>query len=419
MSVETIELRNKAGQSVQEARRILDQVKKEKREPTADENTKVDALMDDGERLVDQATRTERLEAREKYLGERTEAPELEAVGDQGKVVDILSPEAKAKASLRAKARVDYIRHGLHDMAPNLRNALQQDNDIGGGFFSTGRQMADGILGGVDAVLPFRALTTNYKVARGTTLGQITRDGDVGEFEFGSGELTSATEDTGLLFGMREFRPRDMKKKLIKVSLALLQNASIDVEAYIAQRVGYALAKGLERAYMVGEGAFGPLGIFTPSADGLPTSSDVATGSATGVTADGLFDIQNALNDAYDNAARWLVHKDFVKLVRKLKDGNGVYVWQPGLQLGVPNQILGKEYIKGTLVPNTYTNGLYCCIYGDFSGYVTVDAINLAFQRLVELYALTGQIGFLFSNCAADGGVVLAEKFVRGKCATS
>jgi HK97 family phage major capsid protein len=245
----------------------------------------------------------------------------------------------------------------------------------------------------------------------------VTLDTDLADDEWGAGELTEASDSADVAFGKRELKPRDIKRRVIKVSKALIESATIDVEAFVQARRAVALGRTLEAAYMTGDGSNQPLGIFTASNDGIGTGRDVATGLATGFTAEGLITIQGTLKPQYEANARWLFHRDAVTLIRKLKDGDGRFIWQPGLQLGVPNMILARPFIVSEFVPHTFTNGLYAGMYGDFSYYQYVDRLAAAMQRLVELYARAGQIGLLFDGQGADGMPVLSEAFVRVKCA--
>jgi len=124
------------------------------------------------------------------------------------------------------------------------------------------------------------------------------------------------------------------------------------------------------------------------------------------------------LDEAYQGPARWLIHRNGWTLIRKIKTAEGQYIWQPGLQAGAPDVILGKPYHLGGYVPSTYTAGEYVAMYADFSYYWIADAVSMTIQRLVEKYALTGQIGLLFDKLAVDAQPVLEEAFVRMKLHT-
>jgi HK97 family phage major capsid protein len=416
-----IELRQRAGELTEQARSIMDKATTEKRALSAEENAEVDkihadvqtALTDAEKTESDKSAATERAaqqEALEKKLAARSAEPSREAIAKPG------SPDA-VLVEKRHKMFMTRLRLGLAGLDAEQRATLQQDNDIGGGFFAATEQFVNSVLKNADNVLAIRGLATVFQVTRGTTLGVPTLTGDVTAFAFGAaGELTEAVENAGIAFGKRELKPRDIRANVIKISRPLLESSKIDIQAFVTARAGYALANCLGAAYMTGDGAAGPLGLFTASADGVTTAQDVVSGSATGLTADGLINAMLAVPDAYQNTSRWLVSREFIGNVMKLKDGNQQYIWQPGLQNGTPNVLLGKPYSIDSHVPHVFTNGLYVGMYGDFSNYWIADATNLNIQRLVETYATTNQIGLLFRDMAADGMPVLAEAFARVKC---
>lgn len=409
MSVASLKLRAEAGKLTLEGRSIITEVeKRDDKTITKEEETRFDKLHEDAEKKVNTAQRME--------LQDRADAGFAETPGE------VRSVETGDKKTLddsekRAAAEAMFLSRGVEGMLLEMRATLQMDNDIGGGFISMSERFINKLLKDLDDRMVIRQLATVYKLNRGETLGIPSLDGDIGEYEWGAGELTEAQEDTGLALGKREFKPRDLQRKVIKISRALLENAKMNVEQLVIDRNNYALEVTLEKAFMTGDGAGKPLGLFVASGNGIPTSRDVNTGDALGFTGDGLIDIQDTLKDAYQRNARWLFHRNAVTLIRKLKDGDGQYLWNPGLQTGQPNVILGSPYIKAENVPNTYTNGLYAGMYGDFSWYWIADAIALSIQRLVEKYATTGQIGLLFDKMAIDGAPVKAEAFVRIKCA--
>jgi HK97 family phage major capsid protein len=104
--------------------------------------------------------------------------------------------------------------------------------------------------------------------------------------------------------------------------------------------------------------------------------------------------------------------RETVKKTRKLKDGAGQYIWQLGLASGKPDTILGVPYFESEYAPSAFTAGKYIEIVGDFSNYWIVDALSMAIQRLVELYAATNQVGFI-GRQELDGMPVLEEAFAR------
>ncbi|MHB8077438.1 phage major capsid protein, partial [Desulfosporosinus fructosivorans] len=157
-----------------------------------------------------------------------------------------------------------------------------------------------------------------------------------------------------------------------------------------------------------------PLGVFTASPQGISTARDVSTGNtAITIGADGLIDAKYALKAQYRKSAQWIFHRDAIKMIRKLKDGNGDYLWKAGLS-DKPDTILELPFNESEYAPNTFTTGLYAGILGNFKFYWIADALNMQVQRLVELYAATNQTGFI-GRLESDGMPVMEEAFVRVK----
>lgn len=305
---------------------------------------------------------------------------------------------------------------GVPDHLLANRATLQADSDIGGGIFTASQTFIDKLIMALDADVVIQKATTVFQAAYNEDLGAPSLDGDISDFTFG-GELTDSTEDTGIAFGARHLKVNKFNRKTVKISKQLLQSPRMDVEGIVVGRVNTALARTCERHYMTGTGDQEPLGLFIASADGITTARDVSTdNTATNITADGLINAQSQVRPVYQAKCGWVVSPTLIKNVRKLKDGTGVYIWAPGLQIGIPNTILGKAYIMSEYVPTTWTTGLYVGLYGDLSYYwIALGLGNMTVQRLLELYATTGQIGLLFDNLGVDAMPVLAEAFARVK----
>ena len=155
--------------------------------------------------------------------------------------------------------------------------------------------------------------------------------------------------------------------------------------------------------------------MFVASADGIPTAQDVPMGAWSALDGDHLIDMQHKIREPYRPNAKWVMHSDIVKAVRKLKAAvSGDYLWQPGLKLGEPDTLLGRELVESEYAPNATTNGSYVMIYGDLTYYYVVDALNMMIQRLTELYAETNQEGYIV-RYEGDGQPVLGEAFARSK----
>ena len=224
-------------------------------------------------------------------------------------------------------------------------------------------------------------------------------------------ELGTGNEDTSMSFGKRELSPKPLAKR-IKVSNKLLR-LNPDVEGLTIERLAYKFAISLEKAGLTGSGANQPLGVFTASDNGIPTSRDVATGNTTtALTFDGIKEAKYSLKAGYWREANWLFHRTAIKNLAKLKDGEGRYVWQNSVQAGQPDLLEGLPVGVSEYVPSTFTAGLYVGILGAFRYYHWADALDFSVQRLNELYAATNQTGFI-GRLESDGMPVLAEAFVR------
>jgi len=166
---------------------------------------------------------------------------------------------------------------------------------------------------------------------------------------------------------------------------------------------------------MNGTGALQPLGIFTASDNGISTSRDVSTGNtATSIMFDNLKECQYTLKGQYRSKARWIFHRDAVKQISKLKDGEGRYIWQQSVVVGQPDRILNFPVHESEYAPSTFETTCYVGMLGDFSRYWIVDALTMTIQVILELYAATNQNGY-FSRSETDGMPVLEEAFVRVK----
>ena len=222
-----------------------------------------------------------------------------------------------------------------------------------------------------------------------------------------------------MAFGKRELTPHPLAR-LIKVSEKLLRIAAIDPESIVIQRMAYKFGTVSEYAYLLGTGAAQPMGVFTAAAVGfgISTARDVSTGNtATAFTTDGLMEALYSLKAQYHKTATWIFHRAAIKMLRKLKDGEGQYIWNPDIKGGQPDMILGRPYKMSEYCPSTFTASQYVGIIGDFSHYWIADALNMRIQRLNELYAATNQIGFI-GRMESDGMPVLEEAFARIKLST-
>jgi len=190
---------------------------------------------------------------------------------------------------------------------------------------------------------------------------------------------------------------------LIKVSLELLQDSMFDLESYIATEFARAFGVAEEEAFCVGTGTGQPTGVFTTSGGEI----GVTATSPTAITVDNLIDLIYTLKSPYRRNAVFLMRDVTVSALRKLKDSNGQYLWQPSVQAGQPDRLLGYPIYTSPYAPVAAANALPIA-FGDFSNYWIADRMGRTVQRLNELYAGNGQVGFIATQ-RVDGKVILAE----------
>lgn len=191
---------------------------------------------------------------------------------------------------------------------------------------------------------------------------------------------------------------------LIKVSNELLNDNAFNLESYISKEFARRIGSKEEEAFFVGNGSGKPIGIFNATGG---AEVGVTTASATTITSDEIIDLFYSLKAPYRKKAVWVLNDATVKAIRKLKDKNDNYLWQPALTAGTPDTILGRPVYTSSYVP-TIVDGAKTIAFGDFSYYWIADRQGRIFKKLNELYAATDQTGFVATQ-RVDGKLVLPE----------
>ena len=373
----------------------------------------------DVEMNVDDKATYEKLEKDFDALNARIAAEEK--LMDRERSID--TPEDKKDAKDKTSERQQLFAKALSGNAADLaayRNAAGDytlGTDATAGAITAPMQFVEQLIKGLDDVQFMRNIAHKTpSLGAAQSLGFPYRKTAAADANWTT-EVATATEETTLQYGRREFKPNRLTK-LIRLSKTLVSHANMAPQV-VLEELQRVLAVTQEKAYMTGDGSGKPLGIFTASNDGIPTSRDVAATAATSITADDLIDVKYSLKGQYHNRAQWVMHRDLVKMVAKLKNqATGEYIWQPSLQAGQPDRLLNSPVNMSEFAPNTYTAGLYAAVYGDFEYYWICDADQLTLQVLNEIYALSNQVGYLFQYFG-DGAPVCGEAFARLKMKAS
>ena len=191
---------------------------------------------------------------------------------------------------------------------------------------------------------------------------------------------------------------------MIKVSDELLNDSVFNLESYISTEFARRIGAKEEEAFLIGNGEGKPTGIFNGTGGG---EVGITAASPTAITADEIIDLVYSLKAPYRKNAVFLMNDSTVKAIRKLKDGQGQYLWQPSLTAGTPDTLLNRPVYTSAYAPSLEAKAR-AIAFGDFGYYWIADRQGRSFKRLNELFATTGQVGFLASQ-RVDGKLILPE----------
>ncbi|WP_277219374.1 phage major capsid protein [Peptoniphilus vaginalis] len=297
------------------------------------------------------------------------------------------------------RARKSYMNAAIKALRTNFRdisNELKVGVDESGGYLVP-EEMDNEILKSLEEENIMRKLATsvqtsglhkiNIAVTRPTALW--VEEG--GNFTFGDGKFAQVTLDAHKLHVG------------IKVTDELLADSAFDLEGYIVEEFVRALSNAEEDAFLNGDGNNKPTGIFHNTKGG---EVGVTTKAQT-ITADELIQLVYSLDRPYRKNAAFILNDSTVAQIRTFKDQNGVYMWQPSLQAGEPDRLLGFPAYTSAFAPEA-KKGNFAIAFGDFSYYKIGDRGYRSFQDLRELFAGQGMTGFLAKE-RVDGILVLRE----------
>jgi len=213
---------------------------------------------------------------------------------------------------------------------------------------------------------------------------------------------TAARTSSEPTFGRLEFPVHELAT-YCDVSNVLLEDSGLDIAAELRRDLAEAFGKAEGTAFVTGSGVGQPLGLLN---SGIAT---VASGSATAVTADGLIDTLYALPSAYARRGVWGMNRATIGAVRKLKSGDGQYLWQDALSAGAPATILGRPVVEMPDMPNV-SSGTYPVVFGDFSQFRIFDRVALTVKRDDYTQQANGLVRFHARRRLA-AGVQKAEAF--------
>ena len=281
---------------------------------------------------------------------------------------------------------------------PNVRNALQIGTDTEGGYLVPD-EFERTLVEALEEENIFRTLANVITTSSGDrkipvvaskgTASWIDEEGAIPESDDSFGQVSIGAYKLGTL---------------IKVSEELLNDSVFDLEAYISREFARRIGNKEEESFFSGDGSGKPTGILAATGG---AQLGVTTAGAAAITMDEVLDLFYSLKAPYRNKAVFVMNDATVKAIRKLKDGQGQYLWQPSLQAGTPDTILNRPIYTTAYVP-AIAAAAKTVVFGDFSYYWVADRQGRTFKRLNELYAVTGQVGFVATQ-RVDGKLILPE----------
>jgi len=278
-----------------------------------------------------------------------------------------------------SKAFQTYLRKGMDAGLEALESkALSVGSDSDGGYLVT-ETMSETIVRKIRESSPLRALA-RVEVISTDALDVIEDAGDAAASW--TGESDPVTDTTTPQVGKHSISTHKMYAQP-KATQKLLDDAAIDVEQWIAEKVADKFARMEAGAFVNGDGTNQPKGILSYT-DGTSWGEieQVASGTDGEVTADGLVALYYSLQESYARNATFLMNRAVTQNVRLLKESTtDQYIWQPGLAAGAPDTLLGVPVAQAADMPVAFSDSLSVAVADFAQAYLIVDRIGLRVLR--------------------------------------
>lgn len=397
-----LELREKRAKAWESAKNFLDSHRTDKGTLSVEDDAVYEKMENEISALGKEINRMERLEAIDKEMGMPTSAP-------------LTSKPEKVKVDTKVGRASDEYKKAFWNVTRNPRtataiNALQEGVDSEGGYLVPD-EFERTLIKGLEEENIIRSKAHVFTTSAGDRKIPIVTSTGTASWVDEEGTITES--DTS--FGQQLIGAHKVAT-LIKVSEELLQDSAFNLEEYFKSEFARRIGNAEENAFLTGNGTGKPTGILD---DTYGAGIGVTTASSTAISADEIIDLFYSLKAPYRKNAIWVLNDTTIKLIRKLKDSNGQYLWQPALRDGEFDTILGKRIFTSAFAPEVAA-GNKTIAFGDLSYYWIGDRQGITFKRLNEKYAESGQIGFIASK-RVDGKLILPEaiKVLKQKTGTA
>lgn len=377
-----LELREKRNRAWEAAKAFLESHRTEKGTLTAEDDATYTQMEQEINDLGKEIARLERQEALEAELNRPVNQP-LTSKPGSGRGEELKTGRASDEYR---KAMLDAFRSNFK----RVSNVLQEGVDADGGYLvpeEYDRRLID-TLSEENIMRRLATIITTsgeHKINIAATKPAASWIEEGGALTFGDATFSQILLDAHKLH------------VAIKVTEELLYDNAFNLEGYILDQFGKALGNAEEDAFLNGDGTGKPLGLFAATGGGT-----VAGTLTAAIKSDDMLDLVYALKRPYRKKASFIMNDKTLSSLRKLKDNNGAYIWQPSYQAGEPDRVLGYAVHTSAYAPED------AIAFGDYKYYNIGDRGTRSFSELRELFAGNGMIGYVAKE-RVDGKLILPE----------
>ena len=377
-----LELREKRNKAWEAAKAFLESHRTEKGTLTAEDDATYTQMEQEINDLGKEIARLERQEALEAELNRPVNQP-LTSKPGSGRGEE---PKTGRASDEYRKAMFDAFRSNFK----RVSNILQEGVDADGGYLvpeEYDRRLID-TLSEENIMRRLATIITTsgeHKINIAATKPAASWIEEGGALTFGDATFSQILLDAHKLH------------VAIKVTEELLYDNAFNLEGYILDQFGKALGNAEEDAFLNGDGTGKPLGLFAATGGGT-----VAGTLTAAIKSDDMLDLVYALKRPYRKKASFIMNDKTLSSLRKLKDNNGAYIWQPSYQAGEPDRVLGYAVHTSAYAPED------AIAFGDYKYYNIGDRGTRSFSELRELFAGNGMIGYVAKE-RVDGKLILPE----------
>ena len=393
---EIMNLREKRVQTWNAAKAFLESHRGNDGMLSAEDDAIYNKMVDDMDRMGKEIARLEKLEALDVEMSRATSKPLTSA--------PVAAPtEDEAPVSKTGRGTKDYTKNFWRVMRSKsvpheVMNALQVGTETEGGYLVPDEYERT-LVQALEEQNIFRQLAHVIHTSSGDRKIPVVASKGTAQWIDEEAQYPESDDSFGQV-SIGAYKLATM----IKISEELLNDSVFDMPSYIATEFARRIGAAEEEAFFTGNGTGRPLGILAETGG---AQVGVTGAKADAVTFDEVMDLFYSLRSPYRRNAVFIMNDATVKALRKLKNGNGDYIWQPSVTAGTPDTILNRPVYTSGFMP-TLAAGAKTVLFGDLNYYWVADREGRSFKRLNELYAPTGQVGFLASQ-RVDGKLVLPE----------